>query len=60
MLAAHPLKFFVNVLKTGSPAEILSAMQDGLSYLATNGLRAHPKRDRKSGWSHLGSEPIVH
>ena len=58
MCAAHPLKFLVNALKTGPPVEILSALQNGLSYLATNAPGAHPKRDRKSGRSELGTESI--
>jgi hypothetical protein len=59
MCAAHPLKLLVNALKTGSLSEILTALQKGLSYLAINALRAHPKRDRKSGRSQLGLEPLL-
>ena len=59
MCAVHPLKLLVNALKTGSQSEILSALQKGLSYLATNALRAHPKRDLESGRSQLGLEPIL-
>jgi hypothetical protein len=58
MCAAHPLRLLVNALKTGSSSEILSALQNGLSYLAANALRAHPKRDRESGRSQLGLEPL--
>jgi hypothetical protein len=41
-----------------SRAEILNALRKALSYLAANALRAHPKRDRKSGHSQLGLEQI--
>ena len=58
MCAAYPLRLLVSALKTGSLSEILTALQKGLSYLATNALRAHPKRDRESGRSQLGLEPI--
>jgi hypothetical protein len=58
MCAAHPLKLLVSALKTGFQAEILSALRKGLSYLASNALRAHHKRDRKSGRSQLGLESI--
>jgi hypothetical protein len=50
-----PLKLPVNALKTGFLAEILTALQKGVSYLATNAQRAHPKRDRRSGAHNWGS-----
>ena len=58
MCAAYPLRLLVNAVKTGSLSEILTALQKGLRYLAANALRAHPKRDRESGRSQLGLEPI--
>lgn len=58
MCAAHPLKLLVNALKTGSQDQILASLRKGVSYLAANALRAHPKRDRKLGRSQLGLEPI--
>ena len=59
MCAAYPLQLLVNALKSGSQGEILGALKKGLSYLAANALRAHPKRDRKSGRSQLGLDPIL-
>jgi hypothetical protein len=58
MCAVHPLKLIVNALKTGCQAEILASLRKGVSYLAANALRAHPKRDRRSGRSQLGLDPI--
>jgi hypothetical protein len=59
MCAAHALRLLVNALRNASPSEILSAMRKSLSYLASNARRAHPKRDRRSGRSQLGLEPIL-
>ncbi len=58
MCAAHPLMLIINALKTGCQNEILTALHKAVIYLATNALRAHPKRDRRSGRSQLGLEPI--
>lgn len=59
MCAAHALRLLVNALRIASPSEILSAMRQCLSYLASNAQRAHPKRDQKSGRSQLGLQPIL-
>lgn len=59
MCAAYPLRLLGDALKSGCLSEILGALHKGLSYLAANALRAHPKRDRESGRSQMGLEPIL-
>jgi len=59
MCAHHALRPLAKALRIGCPSQLLKALRDGLTYLATNALRAHPKRDRLSGRAQLGLEPIL-
>lgn len=57
MCAHHVLGAIFQRIAAGR--SIMSALADAIDYLATNALRAHPKRDRRSGRLKLGLEPLL-
>ncbi len=58
MCAVHVLGGIVQALKTGDVAGLYDAMEAAITYLACHAQRAHPKRDRQTGRSQLGLEPL--
>ena len=58
MCAAHVLGGIVQALKTGDVAGLYAAMEVAITYRACHAQRAHPKRDRHTGRSQLGLEPL--
>ena len=58
MCAVHVLGRIVQALKTGDVAGLYDAIEAALMYLACHAQRAHPKRDRHTGRSQLGLEPL--
>ena len=58
MCAVHVLGGIVQALKTGDVAGLYDAMEAAIMYLACHAQRAHPKRDRHTGRSQLGLEPL--
>jgi len=58
MCAVHVLGGIVQALKTGDVAGLYAAMEVAITYLAGHAQRAHPKRDRQTGRSQLGLEPL--
>ena len=59
MCAVHVLGRIVQALKTGDVAGLYDAMEAAIMYLACHAQRAHPKRDRHTGRSQLGLEPLL-
>src|SRR3989454_6774322 len=59
MCAVHVLGGIVQALKTGDVAGLYDAMEAAIMYLACHAQRAHPKRDRHTGRSQLGLEPLL-
>jgi hypothetical protein len=43
----------------GDVAGLYAALEAAITYLARHAQRAHPKRDRRTGRSQLGLEPIL-
>src|SRR2546425_33766 len=58
MCAMHVLGNIVQALKTGDEAGLYAALEEAITYLACHAQRAHPKRDRQTGRSQLGLEPL--
>ena len=58
MGAVHGLGRIVQALKTGDVAGLYDAIEAAIMYLACHAPRAHPKRDRHTGRSQLGLEPL--
>jgi hypothetical protein len=58
MCAVHVLGGMVQALKTGDVAGLSAALEAAMMYLACHAQRAHPKRDRQTGRSQLGLEPL--
>jgi hypothetical protein len=58
MCAVHVLGRIVQALKTGDVAGLYDAIEAAILYLACHAQRAHPKRDRHTGRSPLGLEPL--
>ena len=58
MCAVHVLGGIVQALKTGDVAGLYDALEAAITYLACHAQRAHPKRDRHTGSSQLGLEPL--
>ena len=58
MCAVHVLGGIVQALKTGDVAGLSAALEAAMTYLACHAQRAHPKRERQTGRSQLGLEPL--
>jgi hypothetical protein len=58
MCAVHVLGSIVAALKTGDVAGLYAALEEAIMYLACHAQRAHPERDRHTGRSQLGLEPL--
>src|SRR5215472_9767353 len=58
MCAVHVLGGMVQALKTGDMAGLYDALEAAMTYLACHAQRAHPQRDRHTGRSQLGLEPL--
>jgi hypothetical protein len=58
MCAVHVLGGIVQALKTRDVAGRYAALEAAMTYLACHAQRAHPKRDRHTGRSQLGLEPL--
>ena len=58
MCAVHVLGGIVQALKTGDIAGLYAALEAAMTYLACHAQRAHPKRERHTGRSQLGLEPL--
>jgi hypothetical protein len=58
MCAVHVLGDIVEAVKTGDVAELSAALEAAITYLACHAQRAHPARDRRTGRSQLGLEPL--
>jgi hypothetical protein len=59
MCAHHVLDKLFSVLASEHTRGLSRAFEVALEYLAINAQRAHPKRDRRSGRSQLGLQPII-
>src|SRR5256885_9330324 len=59
MCAVHVLGGIVQALKTGDMAGLYDALEAAITYLAGHAQRAHPARDRQTGRSQLGLEPLL-
>jgi Transposase DDE domain len=58
MCAVHVLGAIVRALQSGDVAGLYAALKEAVTYLACHAQRAHPKRDRQTGRSQLGLEPL--
>jgi len=58
MCAVHVLGDIVRALQHGDGAGLSAALEQAVTYLASHAQRAHPKRDRQTGRSQLGLEPL--
>ena len=58
MGAVHVLGDIVEALKTGDMTGFYAALEAAITYLACHAQRAHPARDRRTGRSQLGLEPL--
>ena len=58
MCAVHVLGNIVHALKTGDVTGLYAALEEAITYLACHAQRAHPERDRHTGRSQLGLEPL--
>jgi Transposase DDE domain len=58
MCAVHVLGDMVRALQRGDVAELYAALEKAVMYLACHARRAHPERDRQTGRSQLGLEPL--
>ncbi len=58
MCAVHVLGGIVQALKAGDMAGLYDALEAAMTYLACHAQRAHPQRDRHTGRSQLGLEPL--
>ena len=59
MCAVHVLGNIVQALQNGDVRGLYAALEEAVTYLACHAQRAHPKRDRHTGRSQLGLEPLV-
>jgi hypothetical protein len=59
MGAVHVLGDIVAALPHGDVAGLYAALEAASTYLACHAQRAHPKRDRHTGRSQLGLEPLM-
>jgi hypothetical protein len=59
MCAVYVLGDIVAALQHGEVAGLYAALEAAITYLACHAQRAHPKRDRHTGRSQLGLEPLV-
>lgn len=58
MCAMHVLGDIVRALQSGDVAGLYAALEAAVTYLACHAQRAHPERDRQTGRSQLGLEPL--
>jgi hypothetical protein len=58
MCAVYVLGAIVRALQSGDMAGLSAALEQAVAYLACHAQRAHPKRDRQTGRSQLGLEPL--
>ena len=58
MCAVHVLGDIVWAVQSGAVAGLYAALEQAITYLACHAQRAHPKRDRQTGRSQLGLEPL--
>jgi len=58
MCAVHILGDIVRALQRGDVAELYVALEKAVLYLACHAQRAHPERDRHTGRSQLGLDPL--
>ena len=58
MCAVHVLGDIVRALQRGDVAGLYAALEKAVMYLACHAQRAHPARDRHTGRSQLGLEPL--
>jgi len=58
MCAVHVFGGIVQALKTGDVVGLYNALEVAIAYLACHAQRAHPERDRQTGRSQLGLEPL--
>lgn len=58
MCAVHVLGGIIQALKRGDVTALYAAREAAMTYLACHAQRAHPKRDRHTGRSQLGLEPL--
>jgi Transposase DDE domain len=58
MCAVHVLGAIVQALQRGDVTGLYAALEQAVAYLACHAQRAHPKRDRQTGRSQLGLEPL--
>jgi hypothetical protein len=58
MCAVHVLGRIIQPLQTGDMAGLYTAREEAITYLACHAQRAHPERDRHTGRSQLGLEPL--
>jgi hypothetical protein len=47
-----------SALRAGDVGRLYTALEAAITYLACHAQRAHPKRDRATGRSQLGLEPL--
>jgi DDE family transposase len=59
MCAVDILGGIVQALRTGDMVGLYDALEAAMMYLAGHAQRAHPKRDRQTGRSQLGLEPLL-
>ena len=59
MCAVYVLGGIVQALRTGDMVGLYDALEAAMMYLACHAQRAHPKRDRQTGRSQLGLEPLL-
>src|SRR5499427_1750928 len=58
MCAVHVLGAIVRALQSGDVPGLYAALEAAVTYLARHAQRAHPARDRHTGRSQLGLEPL--
>ena len=59
MCAVYVLGGIVQALKTGDIAGLYAALEAASTSLACHAQRAYPERDRQTGRSQLGLEPLL-
>ena len=59
MCAHHVLADLFRALISESSGEFLGTLHRAIEYLATNAIRAHPKRERRTGRLQFGIVPIL-
>src|SRR6266699_3485996 len=58
MCAVHVVGDIMRALQSGDVAGLYAALEAAVTYLACHAQRAHPERDRQTGRSQLGLEPL--